>query len=180
VSIEVTNESPVSVDLDRVSELCGFVIAAMRLHPQTDLAVLLVDSDAMTALHVRFMDEPGPTDVLSFPMDELRPGKAGEEPPAGLLGDIVLCPEVAQLQGDTAGHGILPELELLTVHGLLHLLGYDHADDADRDEMFALQKRLLTDWRTGKGEPVADTTAAAPITRTAGVTGSNEPAGPRA
>jgi len=162
VSVEVTNESPVGVDVERVGELCTFVIKAMRLHPQTELAVLLVDAAAMTALHVRFMDEPGPTDVLSFPMDELRPGKAGEESPAGLLGDIVLCPEVAQTQGDAAGHGLLPELELLTVHGLLHLLGYDHADEPDRREMFALQKRLLTDWRTAKSEPVADTMAAAP------------------
>jgi len=171
VSVEVTNESPVTVDIERVGELCAFGIKAMRLHPQTDLAVLLVDEDAMTALHVRFMDEPGPTDVLSFPMDELRPGKAGEESPPGLLGDIVLCPQVAQKQGDAAGHGMLTELELLTVHGLLHLLGYDHADEADQQEMFALQKRLLTDWRTAKAEPVADTMAAAPVRQA--------PAGPR-
>jgi probable rRNA maturation factor len=166
VSVEVTNESPVAVDVERVGELCTFVIKAMRLHPQTDLAVLLVDEDAMAALHVRFMDEPGPTDVLSFPMDELRPGKAGDETPPGLLGDIVLCPQVARTQGDAAGHGLLPELDLLTVHGLLHLLGYDHAEDADKAEMFGLQKRLLTDWRTTKGEPVADTMAAAPVQQT--------------
>lgn len=171
MSVEVTNESPVTVDIERVGELCTFVIKAMRLHPQTDLAVLLVDEDAMTALHVRFMDEPGPTDVLSFPMDELRPGKSGEESPPGLLGDIVVCPQVAQAQGDAAGHGLRPELELLTVHGFLHLLGYDHADEPDKQEMFALQKRLLTDWRTAKAEPVADTMAAAP--------GGQAPAGPR-
>lgn len=162
MSVEVTDESPLTIDLDRVGELCTFAIGAMRLHPQTDLAVLLVDEAAMTALHIRFMDEPGPTDVLSFPMDELRPGKAGEEAPAGLLGDIVLCPEVAVKQGEAAGHGMLAELELLTVHGFLHLLGYDHAEEADKQEMFALQKKLLTDWRTAKGEPVADTMAAAP------------------
>lgn len=171
MSVEVTNESPVAVDIERVGELCTFVIKAMRLHPQTDLAVLLVDEDAMTALHLRFMDEPGPTDVLSFPMDELRPGKAGEESPPGLLGDIVVCPQVAQKQGDAVGHGLRPELELLTVHGLLHLLGYDHADEPDQREMFALQKALLTDWRTAKAEPVADTMAAAPA--------GQAPAGPR-
>jgi probable rRNA maturation factor len=171
VSVEVTNESPVTVDVERVGELCSFVIKAMRLHPQTDLAVLLVDEDAMAALHVRFMDEPGPTDVLSFPMDELRPGKAGEESPPGLLGDIVLCPQVAQTQGDAAGHGVQAELDLLTVHGVLHLLGYDHADEPDKLEMFELQKRLLTDWRTARAEPVADTMAAAPAHQT--------PAGPR-
>jgi len=181
VSVEVTNESPVAVDIERVGELCTFVIKAMRLHPQSDLAVLLVDEDAIAALHVRFMDEPGPTDVLSFPMDELRPGKAGEESPPGLLGDIVLCPQVAQKQGDAAGHGLVAELDLLTAHGLLHLLGYDHADEPDQQEMFALQKRLLADWRTAKSEPVGDTMAAAPGGRASGLQapGLQAPAGPQ-
>jgi probable rRNA maturation factor len=147
VSIDVANESDADVDVDRVRQLCRFVLAAMRIHPRAELAVLCVDTDTMSSLHKRFMGEPGPTDVLSFPMDELRPGKDGEEPPQGLLGDLVLCPEVARQQGEVAGHGYEAELDLLTVHGLLHLLGYDHAEDRDQQEMFALQKQLLTDWR---------------------------------
>ena len=107
------------------------------------VSVLLVDVDVMTDLHVRWMDEPGPTDVLSFPMDELRPGTDGEPSPPGLLGDVVLCPEVAAQQARTAGHSTVEELLLLTVHGILHLLGYDHAEPDEEKEMFALQRTLL-------------------------------------
>jgi probable rRNA maturation factor len=104
---------------------------------------------AMTELHVKWMDEPGPTDVLSFPMDELdtarRPDEAGPGP--ALLGDVVLCPAVAADQAGQAGHSLDDELHLLTVHGVLHLLGYDHAEPADEREMFRLQNELLDTWR---------------------------------
>ena len=115
----------------------------MHVHPQTDLSIVLVGSDVMSELHVQWMDEPGPTDVLSFPMDELRPGRPGEVTPAGLLGDVVLCPEVAARQARDAGHSTTEELLLLTTHGILHLLGYDHAEPEEEKEMFALQRRLL-------------------------------------
>jgi len=165
MSIDVANESPDDVDVERLRDLCVFVLDAMRINPRAELSVVAVDEDTMTAHHVRFMDEPGPTDVLSFPMDELRPAKDGEDPPAGLLGDIVLCPSVARRQGDAAGHGYVAELDLLTVHGLLHLLGYDHAESADKAEMFSLQKHLLTDWRRSRDEPVGNTMAGAPPER---------------
>jgi probable rRNA maturation factor len=97
----------------------------------------------MTDLHVKWMDEPGPTDVLSFPMDELRPGREGDVTPAGLLGDVVLCPEVAEQQALAAGHSTVEEMLLLTTHGILHLLGYDHAEPEEEKEMFALQRKLL-------------------------------------
>ena len=103
----------------------------------------LVDVPTMEQLHVQWMDEPGPTDVLSFPMDELRPGSQDRPTPAGLLGDIVLCPDVAREQATEAGHSLMTELRLLTTHGLLHLLGFDHAEPHERDEMFALQDKLL-------------------------------------
>jgi probable rRNA maturation factor len=89
------------------------------------------------------MDEPGPTDVLSFPMDELRPGNDDRVTPAGMLGDIVLCPDVAESQAETAGHSVDDELLLLTTHGILHLLGFDHAEPDEEKEMFALQRDLL-------------------------------------
>ena len=94
-----------------------------------------------------WMDEPGATDVLSFPMDELRPGKDDEEPEPGLLGDVVLCPQVAARQAHDAGHSTADELELLLTHGILHLLGYDHAEPDEEREMFGLQRQLLTSWR---------------------------------
>jgi probable rRNA maturation factor len=100
----------------------------------------------MEQLHVQWMDEPGPTDVLSFPMDELRPGTDGEDSPAGLLGDVVLCPQVAAAQARQAGHSTAEELLLLTTHGILHLLGYDHAEPDEEKEMFGLQSQLLQAW----------------------------------
>ena len=102
------------------------------------------------------MDKDGPTDVLAFPMDELRPGLVDEEPEEGVLGDLVLCPEIAATQGETAGHGRDAEIELLTVHGILHLLGYDHAEPEEHREMFGLQDQLLAAWRqpgTGPASP---------------------------
>jgi probable rRNA maturation factor len=96
------------------------------------------------------MDEPGPTDVLSFPMDELRPTPDGGEPVPGLLGDVVLCPEVAAQQAKAAGHSTEAELHLLTTHGILHLLGYDHAEPDEEKEMFGLQKKILAEWHLSR------------------------------
>ena len=143
MSVEVNNESGVEVDETEIVALARHVLAGMRVHPQAELSVVLVDETAMEQLHVQWMDEPGPTDVLSFPMDELRPGSDGEDSPAGLLGDVVLCPQVAAKQARQAGHSTAEELLLLTTHGILHLLGYDHAEPAEEKEMFDLQRRLL-------------------------------------
>lgn len=147
MSIDIANESGVDVDERELSRLARFVLDRMRLHPQAELSIVLVDEATMTEHHERWMDEPGPTDVLAFPMDELRPGREGEEAPVGLLGDVVLCPQVAKRQAKEAGHSVADELHLLTVHGILHLLGYDHAEPEEHKEMFALQARLLAEWR---------------------------------
>jgi probable rRNA maturation factor len=143
VSVEVNNESGAEVDEAEIVALARHVLAQMRVHPQAELSVVLVDETAMEQLHVQWMDEPGPTDVLSFPMDELRPGTEGEDSPPGLLGDVVLCPQVAARQARTAGHSTAEELLLLTAHGILHLLGYDHAEPDEEKEMFGLQRKLL-------------------------------------
>ena len=156
MTIEVLNESGTPVDEAGLLDLARFVLGRLRIHPQADLSVLLVDEAAMERLHVQWMDEPGPTDVLSFPMDELRPTADGQDPAPGLLGDVVLCPVVAERQGRSAGHGTHAELELLTTHGILHLLGYDHAEPAEEREMFGLQDRLLADWRAGGAGPDAE------------------------
>ena len=143
MTIEVNNESGFEVDEAEFAALARYVLDAMHLHPQTELSILMVGTDVMTELHVQWMDEPGPTDVLSFPMDELRPGREGDVTPAGLLGDVVLCPEVAAAQAVKAGHSTEEEMLLLTTHGILHLLGYDHAEPEEEKEMFALQRKLL-------------------------------------
>ncbi|MBC7290321.1 MAG: rRNA maturation RNase YbeY [Actinotalea sp.] len=150
MSVEVNNESGHAVDEAEFAALGRHVLDAMHVHPQAELSILLVDADVMTDLHVQYMDEPGPTDVLSFPMDELRPGVEGEPTPAGLLGDVVLCPEVAARQARDAGHSTEEELLLLTTHGILHLLGYDHAEPEEEKEMFALQRRLLLTFLAGR------------------------------
>jgi probable rRNA maturation factor len=151
VSIDVNNESGVVADEMEISALARHVLDAMKVHHQAELSVVLVDEKAMEALHVQYMDETGPTDVLSFPMDELRPGRDGEEPEPGLLGDVVLCPQVARRQARTAGHSTEEELLLLTTHGILHLLGFDHAEPAEEKEMFALQRRLLLTFLATRG-----------------------------
>ncbi len=150
MSIEVNNESGHEVDEAEFAALARFVLDQMHVHPQTDLSILFVDTAVMTDLHIKWMDEPGPTDVLSFPMDELRPGRADEPTPAGLLGDVVLCPEVAVEQARAAGHSTVEELLLLTTHGILHLLGYDHAEPEEEKEMFGLQRQLLLTFLAGR------------------------------
>jgi probable rRNA maturation factor len=148
VSIEVLDESGAAVDAERLVAVSRFVLDRLRIHPQAELSIKVVDEDTMSVLNEQWMDEPGPTDVLSFPMDELRPPREREEPPApGLLGDVVLCPVVAQRQATAAGHSPQDELDLLTTHGILHLLGYDHAEPAEEREMFGLQGELLAAWR---------------------------------
>lgn len=148
MSIEVSNESGVEVDESALVEVARFALDRLRIHPLAELSILLVDVDTMEHLHVQWMDEPGPTDVLSFPMDELRPPADDDaDPIEGLLGDVVLCPVVAEKQAIAAGHPTEDELHLLCVHGILHLLGYDHAEPAEEREMFGLQGELLTAWR---------------------------------
>jgi probable rRNA maturation factor len=181
VSIDIANESGVAVDEVALAAIARYVLDEMRIHPLAELSVLLVDEKAMTELHERWMGEPGPTDVLAFPMDELRPphlaggnaGRAGAEEPGpdpGLLGDVVLCPQVAAVQARDAGHSTQGELELLAVHGILHLLGYDHADPGERTEMFGLQDRLLHSWRSGRQEDAAPETSGSPEAGGAGDT----------
>jgi probable rRNA maturation factor len=143
VSIEINNESTIEVDEAALQRLSTYAFDILHVHPDAELAIVLVDEAAMEQLHVQWMDEPGPTDVLSFPMDELRPGTEEEPSPAGLLGDVVLCPQVAQVQAETAGHTLMDELLLLTTHGILHLLGFDHAEPAEEREMFAIQRDIL-------------------------------------
>jgi len=143
VSIEINNESGVEVDESALLRLATYALDQLHVHPDAELAILLVDEAAMEQLHVQWMDEPGPTDVLSFPMDELRPGSEDDITPAGLLGDIVLCPQVAIAQAKEAGHSVLDELELLTAHGILHLLGFDHGEPEEEKEMFGIQRDIL-------------------------------------
>jgi len=151
MNVDICNESGFDLDVDALLDLVRHVLDEMRIHPQAELSLLLVDAAAMERLHEQWMDEPGPTDVLAFPMDELRPGRRDDpEADPGLLGDVVICPEVAARQAAAAGHSTADELHLLCTHGILHLLGYDHADPETERTMFAEQRRLLAGWRAGR------------------------------
>ena len=163
MSIELANESGAVVDEQAIVRVARHVLDRLGVSPLAELSLLLVDVEQMEKLHVRWMGEDGPTDVLAFPMDELDlrgsrgvghgHGAGGEEPddtgPA-VLGDVVLCPEVAEKQGAEAGHGTEAELQLLCTHGVLHLLGYDHGEPEEHAEMFGLQGELLSSWTASR------------------------------
>ena len=163
VSVEVCNESGVAVDELALVQVARHALDRLGVSPLAELSLLLVDVERMEELHVRWMDEPGPTDVLAFPMDELDlrgsrgvghgagPDQGEDDVSPAVLGDVVLCPVVAERQAVEAGHSTLDELQLLCTHGVLHLLGYDHGDPDEHAEMFGLQAELLTSWAQRRG-----------------------------
>ncbi|MCH8571828.1 rRNA maturation RNase YbeY [Nesterenkonia sp. AY15] len=132
--------------LAELLDLTGFLYAKLHLAPAVTLSITLVDEEAIEQLHLDWMNLPGATDVMSFPMDELTAGTAEDPVTEGLLGDIVICPGVAAAQAKANGHPLSAELALLATHGVLHLLGHDHAEAADREEMFTLQRVLLEEY----------------------------------
>ncbi len=154
MSIEIANESSVEVCETTIVSVARYALDKMSVSQLAELSIVIVENDVMADLHERWMDLSGPTDVMAFPMDEYgssggpEPGESG----AAMLGDIVLCPSFAEEQARKAGHGLAEELHLLTVHGVLHLLGYDHAEPEEEREMFSLQNRLLADFRQARAE----------------------------
>ncbi|MSO27256.1 MAG: rRNA maturation RNase YbeY [Candidatus Nanopelagicales bacterium] len=153
LAVIVSNESSMPCDTSALTKLARLLFAELRIHPEVELGIRLVEIDEMTRLHVQWMDEPGPTDVLSFPMDELRSAPIGVEPEPGLLGDIVLCPKVAAAQASEFLRTLDEELQFLTIHGVLHLIGYDHMTDAEYAQMFGLQDELLAAWNLQNAGP---------------------------
>jgi len=144
--ISVINESAIDCDTDALARLAAFLFPLVRVSDDCELCITIVDEPRMEELHIQWMDLPDATDVLSFPMDELRSAAEGEEPPSGILGDIVLCPAFARAQAAEAGRTLDGELQFLTTHGILHLLGHDHMTPEEYDVMFALQDDLLAKW----------------------------------
>ena len=160
MSIEILNESSIDVDELALVQVARHVLDRMGVSPLAELSVLLADVEHMTELHVKWMDEPGPTDVMAFPMDELDlrgsrgAGHAHDDRPDDhgptMLGDVILCPAVAERQAVDAGHSTDEELQLLTTHGVLHLLGFDHGEPEEHAEMFGLQAELLASWKASR------------------------------
>ena len=147
MAIDIDDSSGVTwVDTALIEAQAAYLLDRLHLDPAADLSILLVDEDEMARLHVEWMDEPGPTDVLSFPMDDQRAGYPSGPRVQGILGDVVLCATVAAKQGEAAGHAADVELALLLTHGVLHILGHDHAEPEQHERMFALQADLLQGW----------------------------------
>ncbi|MFB9662315.1 rRNA maturation RNase YbeY [Glycomyces mayteni] len=149
MGIEIINESGREVDESGIRAVAEFALLEMGVNPLAELSVLIVDIEHMTELNKRWMGGTGPTDVLSFPMDDAMPARPdSSEPGTPILGDLVLSPEVAEAQAKDAGHSTADEMHMLSVHGVLHILGYDHAEPEQAKEMFGLQNRLLDSWRS--------------------------------
>jgi probable rRNA maturation factor len=145
MTVEVTNRSGVTAPEREIESLLTFGISYMDLHPECEISVTFVDDKEMEELHIKWMDEPGTTDVLSFPMDM----PEGKNDPV-MLGDIVIDPLVAANQASSAGHSTEHEIFILASHGLLHILGYDHADKDEEKVMFDLQETIVKKWEVQK------------------------------
>ncbi|HET7173888.1 MAG TPA: rRNA maturation RNase YbeY [Nocardioidaceae bacterium] len=155
MSVEVLNESGVELEVAGFARLARFALARLRVHPEAELCIKLVDEATIATFNEKYLGKQGPTDVLSFPMDELRPAEEGEPEEAGILGDMLLCPQYAAAQAPSFSRSAVDEMDLLTIHGILHLLGYDHAETEDERVMFGLQARLLAEWQAVRsGEDV--------------------------
>ena len=150
--IDINNESGEPVDEKALIRLARFAMDSLGVHPEAELSILLVDENTMATYHEKFMGEPGPTDVLSFPMDELRPGQPGGEPVHGILGDIMLCPTYVERQAEEYGRSFPEEINYLLIHGLLHLLGFTHDQAADQAIMFGLNDQIIAGWQTQRGK----------------------------
>ncbi|MEN9605579.1 MAG: hypothetical protein RJB29_453 [Actinomycetota bacterium] len=142
MKIELENASTYQCDEKAIKSLADFTLNQLGIHADSELSIRLVDEQEIADLHMKWMDLPGATDVLSFPMDEMKPNSAASG--AGIIGDIVLCPAYAERNGKQS---LAKELELLTVHGVLHLLGYDHEEIDQEVAMFKLQEDFLQQWR---------------------------------
>jgi probable rRNA maturation factor len=142
MTVELVNRSGALISEPKIVSLINFGIEYMELNPECEISMSFVDVQEMEELHIKWMDEDGPTDVLSFPMD--MPEKKND---IVTLGDIVISPAVAAKQATDAGHSTEDEIYILATHGLLHILGYDHADKDEEKVMFALQEKIVEEWK---------------------------------
>jgi probable rRNA maturation factor len=158
-------QSEVKIDLLRWVRLARFVLTEERVPEEAELSVIFVDEQAITDLNERFLGGTGPTDVLAFPMDDdvvlggRQPDQGGRGPgspsepgdPPAVLGDVVVCPRIAEHQAREHGHSVADEVALLVVHGVLHLLNYDHAEERESAAMKRRERELLDRFRVVEG-----------------------------
>src|SRR3954454_581436 len=164
-TLHATDEQhAVAVDMDRYVRLARLVLARERVPNDVELSLLFVDEDTIARYNEQFLEHVGPTDVLAFPIDDDF-GPGGRQPDTGghgpgsvdatddiptLLGDVMICPSYAAREAATRGVSIESELSLLVVHGILHLLGYDHAEPDETARMQTQERALLTEFDNGR------------------------------
>jgi probable rRNA maturation factor len=147
MTVDLVNRSGALIPENQMHSLIDFGIDYMEFNTECEISLTFVDVQEMEELHIKWMDEPGPTDVLSFPMD--MPESRSD---VVTLGDIVISPAVAAQQAAAAGHSVEDEIYILATHGLLHILGYDHADPDEEKIMFALQEKIVKKWSEAESE----------------------------
>ena len=145
LDVFVANEqTDVDVDERRLVSLVRTAADEEDVDPRAEISLLLVERHAMASLKEKWLGETGPTDVLAFPMDDDAPD---DEP--YVLGDIVVCPDVAREQA--SGGKVIEEIDLLVVHGFLHLRGYDHVRTQDAKSMRHRERKILTEFYRRQG-----------------------------
>ncbi|MDR3128025.1 MAG: rRNA maturation RNase YbeY [Bifidobacteriaceae bacterium] len=150
MTVEIINETKYQFNEAEFIQLAIFTMKKMFVSTKSDLNIKFVNPDEIAKLHVEYLEIPGPTDVMSFPMDELKAGSSDKPTSTGILGDIVICPEIAKKNANKAGHSYIDEMLLLEVHSILHLLGFDHIKPAEEKKMFDLQRSILMEFLAAK------------------------------
>jgi probable rRNA maturation factor len=154
VNVFLADEQDDPIDAEPLRRLAEMVLEEERFPDTTEVTLLFVGEDQIATYNERFMHRPGATDVLAFPIEHLKPGVVPDQKPGGPplnLGDVVIAPSIVRAQAEAAGVSFTDELALLVVHGLLHLLGYDHQEEQEADDMEDRERQLLTPtgrWRT--------------------------------
>jgi probable rRNA maturation factor len=151
MTIDINDETRSEQLTDDLRELASFLMSRLGMDNSAELSVSLVREDHMTDLHEEWLGEPGPTDVVSIPMDELREPGPGDSEVTGVLGDVIICPAVAERQAMAVGHQTQDEMRILLTHGVLHLLGNDHADTEEANQMFSRQAQLIAEYSERRG-----------------------------
>lgn len=146
MSVFVADEQTELVGLGELHSLAEMVMREEGYPEDVEVTLLFVDESEMAAYNVRFLDRTGPTDVLAFPVEELLPGVVPDHDPQGpplMLGDVVVAPAYVRRQAHEYGVSYEDEMALMVIHGILHLLGYDHIDEDEAERMEERERRLL-------------------------------------
>ena len=144
MNINILNNSKIDVIENELTKFAHFVIKKMYLHPESELSIILFDNKIMSDLHRKWMVLDESTDVMSFPINELKFRRNIYTPT--MLGDIILCPDFARKQAIKNCKSLNQELILLITHGILHIIGYDHLNNKEKEKMFNLQNQILKIW----------------------------------